>query len=248
MRQDEATLEKRDIQRYLRKQGLVATVNKANAAHLRAYGLAPDVVIDVGVNTGTPFLYQAFPDVPFVLIDPHAESRFALNGPDAPIRAQFYETALGAVDSVQVLNVPLTADGINGAQASLHTAVGPMARKFIGVEQRSVPVTTLDRIAAAHPGRVGLKIDTEGAEAEILGGAAQTLARCDFVILEVSLSLRFVSTSKPSTLFALLTQAGLEFRDVLRMPGDGKGGPTPRLMDALFTRWPAHPDTPMLPA
>lgn len=241
-------MEKREVQRYLRKQGLVATANKASAAHLRAYDLCPDVVFDIGVDTGTPFLYQAFPDVPFVLIDPRAESRVAMVDKEAPREVHFYETALGATDGAQMLNIPITADGANGARASLHAAVGPMARKFTGVEQRSVAVTTLDRIAAAHPGRVGLKIDTEGAEADILAGGPQTLARCEFVIIEVSLSLRFETTARPSTLIALLAQAGLEFRDVLRMPGDGKGGPTPRLMDALFTRWPAHPETLMLPA
>lgn len=248
MRTSDAPIEKREVQRYLRKQGLVATVNKTNAAHLRAYNLAPDVVFDVGVDIGTPFLYQAFPDVPFVLVDPRAESRAALSHSDAPKHAVFYETALGASPGQQVLNIPITEDGVNGAQASLHRAVGPMTRKFTGAERRTVPVTTLDQIAEAHPGRVGLKIDTEGSEADILAGGKATLARCDFVILEVSLTLRFSRTAQPSTLIALLAQAGLEFRDVLRMPGDGKGGPTPRLMDALFTRWPAHPDTPILPA
>jgi hypothetical protein len=119
-----------------------------------------------------------------------------------------------------------------------------MARRITGYLETEVEVTTLDLLAAGIGGRLGLKIDVEGHEADVLRGAAGTLPRCDFVILELSLTPRFAQTSPPSTLFALLGAAGLELRDVLRSTGDGRGGPAPRLFDVLFTRWPepALPD------
>lgn len=242
MQNDIAHSNKLMVKRFLRRRGLVAVADKSSAAHLASFGLTPDVVFDVGVDTGTPFLYDAFPQAKFVLIDPRAESRGALaNLPDA----QFMQTALGAREGQTTLHIPHSPAGEMGARASLHLPTGPMAEKITAMTTRQVSVATLDTVAAQFPGRVGLKIDTEGAEAEVLAGAKDTLRRCDFVILELSLTQRFQQTPMPSHIFALLAAAGLEFRDVLRSTGDGKGGPAPRLMDILFTRWPsaARPNT-----
>ena len=217
----------------------MAQPDKSTAAHLRSFGLAPEVVFDVGVAEGTPQLYRAFPLAHFVLIDPRAESQAALSGPSAPKYASFHQVALGSRPARMELATPVTASGPHGGRASLHRPVGPMARAITGFDRQMVEVTTLDSIAAAYPGQAGLKIDTEGHEAEVLAGAAATLQRCQFVILELSLTERFDPTPRPSAIFALLAAAGLEFRDVLRSTGDGAGGPTPRLIDALFTRWPA---------
>lgn len=236
--------ERDDLRRRLRRQGLVAVPDKAGAAHLRAFGLSPDVVFDVGVDRGTPQLYRAFPDAHVVMIDPRPEARAAMEGADAPARVSFHEVALGAAPGRMDLSIPVTAAGPQGARASLNRPRGRMARAINGYERRMVEVTTLDALAAAYPGVAGLKIDTEGHEASVLAGGAVTLRRCAFVILEISLTERFDSTPRPSAIIAMLAAAGLEFRDVLRSTGDGAGGPAPRLFDALFTRWPA----PSMPA
>lgn len=233
------TADRDDLRRRLRRQGLVASPDKSTAAHLRAFDLAPEVVFDVGVDRGTPQLYRAFPAAHVVMIDPRAEARDAMAGPDAPARASFHEVALGAAAGRMELSIPVTAAGVQGARASLNLPRGRMARAITGYERRMVEVTTLDAVASAYPGVAGLKIDTEGHEAEVLAGGAETLRRCAFVILEISLTERFDRTPRPSAVFAALAGAGLEFRDVLRTTGDGAGGPAPRLIDALFTRWPA---------
>lgn len=242
MQNDVAHSNKLMVKRFLRRRGLVAVADKSSATHLAQYNLTPDVVFDVGVDTGTPFLYDAFAQAKFVLIDPRAESRAAMTGLQD---AYFVQTALGAREGRMTLHIPHNAAGELGARASLHLPTGPMAEKITAMTTREVPVSTLDTVAGQFPGRVGLKIDVEGAEAEVLAGAKQTLRRCDFVILELSLTQRFEQTPMPSQIFAPLAAAGLEFRDVLRSTGDGKGGPAPRLMDILFTRWPtaARPNT-----
>jgi len=235
----EAMADRDDLRRRLRRAGLVAQPDKSTAAHLRAYGLAPEVVFDVGVAEGTPQLYRTFPDAHFVLIDPRPESRKAMTGPAAPARSSFHALALGAAPGRMELSTPVTKAGAHGGRSSLNRPVGPMARAITGFDRQMVEVGTLDEVAAAYPGQAGLKIDTEGHEAEVLAGGAATLLRCQFVILELSLAERFDSTPRPSRIFAMLAAAGLEFRDILRTTGDGAGGPIPRLIDALFTRWPA---------
>lgn len=234
----------RNLRRKLRRQGLVAMPDRASAAHLRAFGLAVDVIFDIGAGSGTTQLYRAFPEALFVLIDPQATIGAPTSGPDAPTRFERLTTALGAAEGRATLAVPRTAQGPLVDRASLHRPAGPMARRITGFDEIEVPVTTLDAVAAAWPGRVGLNIDTEGHEAAVLRGGTETLSRCDFVIVELSLAERFQDTPRPAEIIALLAAAGLEFRDVLRFTGDGSGGPAPRLIDALFTRWPApKPET-----
>lgn len=241
---DASQIDRAQVNRFLRRKGLTAIADKSRAEHLQSFCLAPDVVFDVGVDTGTPFLYHAFPDAQFILIDPRRESRAALTGPDAPKKAKFLETALGANPGTLTLNIPLSDKGEQGAMASLRQRTDTLAAKFSRIETRAVNVTTLDILAADFKGRFGLKIDTEGFEDEVLSGAVETLLRTDFVILELSLVQRFAGIVAPSHLFTRLAAAGLEFRDVLRMTGDGRGGGAPRLMDILFTRWQPHAPAP----
>lgn len=226
-----------DARRYLRSRGLVAVANKETSAHLRAFDLNPDHVIDVGVDHGTPFLYAAFPDADFLLIDPRKESETAVASANPPARYRFECAAVGPSAGEVELRIPVTAKGSDGAMAGIRARTDAMAGHHKGEEVRSVPMVTLDSLTADMAGRIGLKIDTEGFEHDVLLGAAQTLLKCDFVILEMSVTSRFEGVARPSQITALLAAAGLEFRDVLRTTGDGRGGPTPRLFDVLYTRW-----------
>jgi hypothetical protein len=112
-----------------------------------------------------------------------------------------------------------------------------LAETFSSVSTVDVPVARLDDLAGDYAGRVGLKIDTEGFEAEVLQGAAETLKRAEFVILELSVTPRFDGVLPPSAAIGLLAAAGLELRDVLAV-ADGPGKRArPRHMDVLFSRW-----------
>ena len=178
-----------DLRRELRREGLVAVRNREGADHLAGYGFAPDVVADVGVHHGTPALYAAFPQAQFVLIDPRAEVADDLRA--RPARYDFVACAAGPVTARRALGIPVTKRGPAAAMAGFRAITGPMARSVTEVETREVDMRPLDDILAGYPGRVGLKIDTEGFELDVLQGADATLARADFVILELSLTRRF---------------------------------------------------------
>jgi len=226
-----------DIRRAARDEGFALHPIKTRPLYLKAYEFTPDYVIDVGVHDGTPWLYRSFPDAHFVLVDPQAECEAAVKADVSPKKFDFRAVALGAEQGKALLSVPQTEPGKGGAMASLKERTDKLADSFTDVAKREVPVITLDMLAADLSGRLGLKIDTEGFEFEVLKGGAETLKRCDFVILEMSVTHRFKGVAPPSAVIAELAKAGLEFRDVLAMAAHAGKKAQPRHMDVLFTRW-----------
>ena len=226
-----------DIRRGAKEEGFALHPIKTRPAYLKGYGFAPDAVIDVGVHDGTPWLYRSFPGAHFVLVDPQAECEAAVKAGVQPKSWDFRAVALGAEPGRAVLNVPQTEPGKGGAMASLMERTDKLADSFTEVSAREVPVMTLDDLAADIPGRLGLKIDTEGFELDVLRGGAETLKRCDFAILEMSVTHRFKGVAPPSTVIAELAKAGLQFRDVLAVAANAGKKAQPRHMDVLFTRW-----------
>lgn len=226
-----------EIRRLARAEGLAVHPLKARAWYLKGYQMAPDVLIDVGVENGTPWFYEAWPKAKLALVDPLEECREraakSVKGRDVT----FHTVALGAAAGVATLQVPETSKGTGRALSSLLERTDALAKSFTSVTNREVPVVPLDDIAKGYSGRIGLKIDTEGFEGPVLEGARETLKRCEFVILEMSVTPRFNGIAAPSSLVAMLAAAGLELRDVLAI-ADGAGKRAkPRHMDMLFTRW-----------
>lgn len=203
--------------------------------YFRGYNFTPDVVFDVGVFDGTAWLYNSFPDAKFVLIDPQAKSRDKAEGKLKNF--DFHAVALGDRQGEATLRIPETKPGRGGAMASILPRADRAANRFNSIEEVTVPIQTLDSIAADYDGRIGLKIDTEGYEGQVLAGATETLKRTDFVVAEVSVAQQFEGVSQPSTLFAMLAEAGLEFRDMLAAATYPGKRPRPHNMDLLFTRW-----------
>jgi FkbM family methyltransferase len=226
-----------EIRRTLKSEGMTVHPIKTRAHYLKGFGFKPDVVFDVGVCEGTPWLYRSFPNARFVLIDPQAQCELSVQASKLLPTFEFHAVALGEEAGEAKLSVPYSEAKPELAMASLLKRSGRMAEHFVEVETQTVPVARLDEIAGAYPGRVGLKIDTEGYEAQVLRGGPETLLRCDFVILELSVTSRFEGLSPPSEVVRLLADAGLEMRDVLSVAaGQGKRA-QPRYMDVLFTRW-----------
>ncbi len=144
-------------------------------------------LIDIGVGPdGTPELYDHFPDSRLVLIDPldEAEAYFE-NKIKGGREARFIKAALGAEDGEAELFVePALGRSTLMQVADINWESEP-------TEVRHVPMLTLDSaIASAFvsevpPSDVGIKIDAEGFELEIIKGATQILQNARFVLAEV---------------------------------------------------------------
>src|ERR1035437_4151185 len=200
-------------------------------AYLRRLGFRPGTLIDVGVGHGTPQLYAAFPDAFLVLVEPLRE---------------FDEDIREILKARHGVHIPATA-----AAAASERELGGEPRwterssfysrhrlEVTGdaVAARRIPLVTPDSIAAAHAWRepFGLKIDAEGAELEILQGAAATLKKCELAIAEVSVLDRFEGSYTFAGFIAAMDQAGFAPCDLL---GIGRaGGSEVSFVDLVFRR------------
>ena len=150
--------------------------------NLKANGFSPRTVIDVGAWIGdwTEHVHPIFPDAQFLMVEanpgkragleaiaarlgPSVRLKMALLGPESRSEVPFYAMEAGS----SVLPEDTSFD-----------------RKQLALE-----MTTLDEVSGASTleGPVLLKVDVQGYELEVLRGGAQTLARSDVVLLEVSL-------------------------------------------------------------
>lgn len=194
---------------------------KMQARYFRGYGFEAPTIIDVGVLNGTPFLYDAFPERRFVLVDPLEESRDAVADLWGGLDYEFHVTALGARKGKLRLEIdPRRLARSSGSRRLENGAV---------LAQREVDVVRLDSITDGMAGPFGLKIDTEGQELEVLRGAMRTLKRCEFVVAETSIKKRFEGGYRFSDMIAFMAAQGFEVHSFL-------SGLTraPRMSDVLF--------------
>jgi FkbM family methyltransferase len=146
---------------------------------LRSTGFRPGTIIDVGVNTGTPGLYEFFPDCHFLMIDPLVESvPFMEHIAGSYANARFECCAAAAVEGEFTLSIDPTFGG-----SRLVEVVGAHSK---GGSERRVPSRRVDALVRrfAMPGPYVLKVDTEGAELEVLKGATEILPQTELLILE----------------------------------------------------------------
>lgn len=222
----------RRLLRRLERQGFSVEQSGLNAKTLQDYGFKPDIVFDIGVDFGTPELYNAFPKSKFILIDPVAESETKVAGWSDRIDYDFHCCAVGAQSGNITLNVPSTDTKVRHSRASINEFEEGYNDIFASIEQRDVPLKKLDDITDGMSGTFGIKIDTEGAELDVIKGATRTLEQTEFVIAEASIKMRYKDGYRFSDLVAAMAANGFEILEFLRPIRPGNAD-----CDVLFARF-----------
>ena len=140
-----------------------------------------NTLIDIGVgDLGTPDLYQRFPKSKLILIDPLDEAekyvKKNLNHRDYT----FHKYAVGNIEEERTINIE--------EKTGRSTLLNVTEINYEGepVDKKKVLIKTLDSLLEGKElGKIGIKIDTEGFELDVIKGATKTLERSEFVLAEV---------------------------------------------------------------
>ncbi|MBO9409890.1 MULTISPECIES: FkbM family methyltransferase [Ruegeria] len=218
------------LTRRLKRRGYQVSPDKETGSYIAGLGFDVATVFDVGVAGGTAHLYEAFPTTKFVLIEPISEyeDKLRRNWSDK-IDFDFHACGVGSQAGQTTLRIPTVGHRSMGTRATMMTFDEAARAHTKAIEERQVPVRTLDDIAVDYQGPYGLKIDTEGFEVEVIKGASEMLKNCAFVLAEVSVRRRYEGGYKFSDFVAVMAAHGFELHDFIRPPS-----PEATDCDAIF--------------
>lgn len=166
------------ISRLLGRRRFVGAEEQAYQ-RLRSKGYRPAALIDVGAYEGnwTRLARRVFPEAAALMVEPQASKAPLLERVAAELPHTWFAPALLAEAAGREVTFYEMETG-----SSMLPENSDVARREVRLATR-----TLDEIAADLPQPIFLKIDAQGAELQILAGAAQTIPRCDAIQLEVAL-------------------------------------------------------------
>ena len=147
-------------------------------------GKLPEIntLIDIGVGPmGTPELYKRFPSAKLLLVDPLEETENYISKNLLSRKVMFYNCGVGKEEGNAVIHVQKEI----GSSSILETA--DINYESAPIDKRKISIRTLDSITKSEKnlGKLGMKIDTEGYELNIILGATETLKSTEFVLAEV---------------------------------------------------------------
>jgi FkbM family methyltransferase len=142
-----------------------------------------DTLIDIGVGSeGTPDLYNKFNTQKLILIDPLDEAEEYAKKNLQHRNIIFYKVAVGNVDN---------GEGIISVQEELGNSSlmesSEINYKDNSLDKRAIKIMKLDTLLSNqnHISNIGIKIDVEGFELDVIKGAKNTLKNTKFVLAEV---------------------------------------------------------------
>jgi len=141
-----------------------------------------DTLIDIGVGPmGTPDLYSRFNTAQLLLIDPLDETQTYIDNNLQSRNVLFHKCGVGMKKEQVVINVEKEI----GRSSILD--VTEINYEGNPIDKRVIEIKTLDMITQSEKdlGKIGIKIDTEGYELNIIKGASETLKSTEFVLAEV---------------------------------------------------------------
>ncbi|MDM7980535.1 MAG: FkbM family methyltransferase [Rhizobium sp.] len=177
-------------------------------AHLRKLSFVPKTVVDVGVGNGTSSLYSSNPHADLYLIEAVPDTKGTVRKIASQLNAKFFNVAAGASSGEIEFFVH---DDTTGSS---------MYRQLEGANLDGavvkVPVKPLDDLLPESINRpCVLKVDTQGAEIEVIKGASRLLKDVDIAILEVSLHQFRAGTPEIGAVIAAMAERGFVIYEIL---------------------------------
>jgi FkbM family methyltransferase len=141
-----------------------------------------DTLIDIGVGPmGTPDLYKRFEYAKLFLIDPLDETQDYIDKNLQSRDVIFHKCGVGEEDEEVIINVE--------EEIGRSTILDVTDINYEGepLDKRKIRIKTLDSLTNSEKdlGKIGIKIDTEGYELNIIKGSRDTLKSTEFVLAEV---------------------------------------------------------------
>jgi FkbM family methyltransferase len=200
---------------------------------VRARGLAPTVILDVGANVGdwTRMALAVFPTAQFLLIEPQFETRESLDRVCSEFpNVSWVLAAAGAANDHRYLNVGGDL-GVSSFFPRVDEAVVQAGK------QRQVEIITVDNLLKSRGMRAPelVKMDIQGFEIEALKGSQTLFGKTELFVLEASLYPFYETMPIVSELVAFMHTRGYELYDIpgyFRRPLDGAVGQ----LDLAFAR------------
>ena len=176
--------------------------------HLRRQGIEFKSVIDVGIAFGSPALYASLPQAKFYLIEPVPTCKLLLENLARRLNAEVFNVAAGSLDgSIEFFVHP----DVSGS-----SAYKQLEGEFFDGQKVMVPVRRLDSLIQAPLERPSLmKIDTQGAELEVLAGASGLLDQVDVLIIEASFHEFRMGAPEFHDIVIRMTELGFRCYEVL---------------------------------
>jgi FkbM family methyltransferase len=141
-----------------------------------------DTLIDIGVGPmGTPDLYERFSSARLLLIDPLDETQSYIDKSLGSRDVMYHKCGVGKEPDELIINVEKEIGRSSILQVTAINYEGEP------LDKRKIKIKTLDSVTSSEEnlGKIGIKIDTEGYELNVILGATETLKSTEFVLAEV---------------------------------------------------------------
>lgn len=187
---------------------------------LQKLGFAPKHILDVGANRGnwTRTALQHFPDARYTLVEPQDHLKAHVQDLLASGRDIHWITAgAGEVSGAMPMNLSHRDDSATFVLTDRHG-------QPTGSQQATVPVTTLNEIAASSgaPLPEMVKIDAEGFDLHVLRGASTLLGKTDIFLVEAVVCGNYENSA--AAVIQFMSNAGYRLMDITDLNRSPKHG------------------------